>query len=111
MAQQTIAVTGSAAARLARFFPTASPVRIPVRLTRLDAGETGGEDIVIDFGTAREVLFASSCRLEFGDRLRLRNGDGSFDVEAQVVAVQYCENQTAVAARFSRQFPNWILKS
>jgi hypothetical protein len=70
-----------------------------------------GQDIVIDFGTAREVLFASTCRLEFGDRLRLQNADGSFDVEVQVVAVQYYENQTAVAARFSRQLPNWILKS
>jgi hypothetical protein len=49
--------------------------------------------------------------LEFGDELRLRNADGSFDVVASVVAVQYHPGKTVVAARFRQEVPNWIVKS
>jgi hypothetical protein len=49
--------------------------------------------------------------LEFGDDLRLRNSDRSFDVTVSVVAVQYHPGRTAVAARFRGDVPNWILKS
>jgi hypothetical protein len=48
--------------------------------------------------------------LEFGDILRLRNSDGSFDIEASVVAVQYHPDKTIVAARFVTEVPNWIVK-
>ncbi|HET7207654.1 MAG TPA: hypothetical protein VFI95_13840 [Terriglobales bacterium] len=98
-------------AGLAKFFPEASPVRIPVRLTRLGSAQPVVESTVIEFGTSREVLFATSSSLEFADRLRLQTPDGSLDVEACVVAVQYHEGHTAVAARFSHPVPNWIVKS
>lgn len=101
----------SVVARLARFFPNASPVRLPVFLTRLGVG--GGalnENIVIEFGTPKEVLFATELPLEFADDLRLENSDRSFSAEVSVVAVQYQSGKTVVAARFMRDVPNWIVK-
>jgi len=105
-------VPESSTAKLAKFFPDASPVRIPVRLTRIAPGQTPcSESTVIEFGTPREVLFTSTLGLEFADRLRVQNSDGTLDVEASVVAVQYDNGSTAVAARFTRQVTNWIVKS
>jgi hypothetical protein len=99
-------------AKLARFFPEATPVRIPIQLTRL-ANESNAfsESTVIEFGTPNEVLFTSTLPLEFADQLRLRNSDGTLDAEACVVAVQYHAGLTAVAARFSQPVANWIVKS
>ncbi|MGA8763755.1 MAG: hypothetical protein WB562_12890 [Candidatus Sulfotelmatobacter sp.] len=124
-------------AELARFFPEATPVRIPVRLARAGQGLNGqepstldsneqassgqssgthssasafSESTVIEFGTSREVLFACATPLEFADVLRLRNADGSLDTEASVVAVQYHPGKTVVAARFLKEVPNWIVK-
>jgi len=121
-AQSRTGQTGTVA-ELARFFPEATPVRIPVQFTRR-SGTTDGsranvagvgestvvESTVIEFGTAREVLFACTTPLEFADILRLRNSDGSLDTEASVVAVQYHPGKTIVAARFVAAVPNWIVK-
>jgi hypothetical protein len=106
----------STVAGLARFFPEASPVRMPVQLARVPQGSDPAaarfsESIVIEFGTPREVLFECNTPLEFGDDLRLRNSDRSFDVGASVVAVQYQPGKTVVAARFRGEVPNWIVKS
>ena len=104
------------AADLARFFPDATPVRIPIHFTReaTDASASTVQPIqestVIEFGTAREVLFTCATPLEFADLLHLRNADGSLDTEASVVAVQYHPKKTAVAARFLKPVPNWIVK-
>jgi hypothetical protein len=101
----------SSTSKLAKFFPEATPVRIPVRLSRLaDSTDAQHEDTVIEFGTSTEVLFASTMRLEFADKVRVRNSDGSLDVEACVVALQYSAGRTAVAARFTQQVLNWIVK-
>ena len=98
--------------KLAKFFPNATPVRIPVRLTRVANGSSAlSERTVIEFGTPREVLFASTLPLEFADKLRLQNSDGTLDTEACVVAVQYNGGRTAVAARFTGDVANWIVKS
>jgi len=91
-------------------------VRIPVQLARLHDPEDSAaarfsESTVIEFGTPREVLFACGVALEFADKVRLRTADGSLDIEASVVAVQYHPGQTIVAARFSKDVPNWIVKS
>jgi hypothetical protein len=102
----------SSTAKLARFFPHATPVRIPVQLTRLaDQSNTVSESTVIEYGTPSEVLFASRLPLEFADLLRVQNSDGSLNAKACVVAVQYNGNRTAVAARFTEEVPNWIVKS
>jgi len=106
--------TAGTVAGLARFFPEAAPVRIPVQLARtLQAGDPASftESTVIEFGTPREVLFACKTPLEFADTLRVRNSDGSLDVEVSVVAVQYHPGNTVVAARFLGDVPNWIVKS
>lgn len=65
---------------------------------------------MIEFGTTQEVLFASTLPLEFEDRLRLLNSDGSLDARATVVAVRYHQGRKAVAARFVDDVQNWIIK-
>lgn len=98
--------------RLARFFPGIVRVRIPVRVCRIReiSGSSDQEQTVIEFGTKREVLFACSAPLEFEERITLRNSDGSLETEASVVAVQFGEGKTAVAARFAGDVPNWIIR-
>jgi len=98
--------------KLARLFPNALPVRIPVQVSPLPAGRRRlQEQTLIEFGTAREVLFASSLPLEFEDRVRVVNSDGSLDARATVVAVRYNDGMKAVAARFLDNVENWIIKS
>ena len=102
------AAGGSFVAKLAQFFPSATAVRIPVTVSA--AGEQMSEETTIEFGTPREVLFASNLPLEFGDRLRLENSEGYLRAEASVVAVQYHEGRTAVAARFEGEPANWVIR-
>jgi hypothetical protein len=105
--------------RLARFFPEATPVRIPIRLSRNqgDGGDKNAhqnvflQNTVIEFGTSRELLFAVDSPLEFADRVLIESNDGALHAEASVVAVQYHPKQTVVAVRFLKPVPNWILKS
>ncbi|HEX6879448.1 MAG TPA: hypothetical protein VF135_03715 [Terriglobales bacterium] len=96
---------------MAQFFPDATPVRIPVRVTGLEeAGDMESEQTVIEYGTPREVLFVSRLPLEFAGRLRVENSDGSLKAEAAIVAVQVHNGRTAIAARFSTEVSNWIVK-
>jgi hypothetical protein len=102
--------------RLAKFFPDATPVRIPIRLSRMEGNGAGGkhtflQETVIAFGTPNEVLFALDRPLEFADRVLLEGKDGTLCAEASVVAVQYHPERTVVAARFLKDVPNWIVKS
>lgn len=97
--------------KLAQLFPGASPVRIPVQVTTATPGRKRlQEQTVIEFGTAREVVFASELPLEFEDAVRLTNSDGSLDARATVVAVRYHGGRKAVAARFVDEVENWIIK-
>jgi hypothetical protein len=97
--------------KLARLFPNASAVRLPVKVTtQATAMRPLQEQTVIEFGTANEVLFSSSLPLEFEDAVRVVNSDGSFDASAVVVAVRYHEGRKAVAARFTGEVSNWIIK-
>ncbi len=97
-------------ARLAKFFRDATPVRIPVRLTREVGDGSATETTVIEFGTPQEVLFTSNLPLQFADRLRVENSDGTLNVQASVVALQHHRGRTAVAARFTHEVGNWIVK-
>ena len=112
--------------RLARFFPEATPVRIPIKLSRAHTNGNGNgngdvtahenenvflQDTVIEFGTPREVLFMVDRPLEFADRVLVESNDGSLHAEASVVAVQYHPERTVVAVRFLKPVPNWIVKS
>ena len=97
--------------KLAHLFPNALPVRLPVRIEALGSGQRHLEEFtVIEFGTAREVLFSSTLPLEFEDRVRILNSDGSLDAGAIVVAVRYHHGRKAVAARFVSEVGNWIIK-
>jgi hypothetical protein len=118
--------------RLAKFFPQASPVRIPIKLSRIhgdgngngnDQGNENGhrsahesdsillQETVIEYGTSREILFAVDRPLEFGDRVLVESRDRSLRAEASVVAVQYHPERTVVAVRFLNPVPHWIVKS
>lgn len=97
--------------KLARFFPEATPVRIPVRITTEARGGKVFEQTVLEYGTPTEVLFASSLPLEFDDTVHLENADGSLAADASVVAVQYHNGRTAIAVRFARRVPNWIIQT
>jgi hypothetical protein len=97
--------------KLAKYFPDATPVRIPVEVSANGSARRISEHTVIEFGTPREVLFSTNLPLEFADKIRLRNSDGSLDVDAWVVAVQCQEGRVAVAARFAKDVINWIVKS
>jgi hypothetical protein len=94
--------------RLAKFFSYAVPLHLAVRVVRPDRGSE--EKAVIEFGTAREVLFTSSQPIEFAEKVRVRNADGTLDAEASIVAVQCQQEGVAVAARFTQEIPNWIVK-
>jgi hypothetical protein len=111
--------------RLARFFPDATPVRIPIKLSRVEDNRNGDRKVdceprigeafvqhtVIEFGTAREVLFVVHHPLEFADCVLIESNDGELRAEASVVAVQYHLDRTVVAARFHKHVSNWIVKS
>jgi len=108
--------------RLAKFFPEATPVRVPIQLSRCETSAMGKgklgrerwsplEETVIEFGTAKEVFFQVKHRLEFADQVLVESKDGSFRGEASVVAAQYHPEATVVAARFLKQVPDWIVKS
>ena len=104
----------STLARLAEFFPSAIRIRIPVSVTAKDRA-TGmeaatSEETVIEFGTAREVIFVSALPLEFDDTVRLKNLDGSLDAQGSVVAVQLGSQRSAVAVRFKGKVNNWIIQ-
>jgi hypothetical protein len=100
----------SAVGRLARFFPDATPVTIPVNVSAGGREKAGSEATVIEFGTLREALFACQLPLEFAEKIRLRNADGSFDADAWVVALHYHNGQAAVAARFVHEPAHWVIK-
>lgn len=97
--------------KLAQLFPSASAVRLPVRVMKVEGRKKRvQEHTVIEFGTSHEVLFASTLPLEFEDRVRVINSDQSLDAQATVVAVRYHNGFKAVAARFLDTVENWIIK-
>ncbi len=111
------AQNASTVAGLARFFPEASPVRMPVQLARvLQGSRARRRPISPKVSSLNLALPAKSSsnatrHWSLAIELHLRNSDGSFDVAVSVVAVQYQPGKTVVAARFRGEVPNWIVKS
>jgi hypothetical protein len=97
--------------RLAQFFPEGSRVKVPVQVTRLPLGSSEEMNTVLEYGTSREVIFRCLVPMEFGDRVKLTNKDGSLNAEAEITAVQISASETLVAARFTAEIPNWIIKA
>jgi hypothetical protein len=97
------------AERLARFFPHANPVRVPVQITALRAGGTRlREATVVEFGGSEHAIFLSSLPLEFDDKVRIERDRNGGTAEATVIAVQYHEGRKAVAVRFLRGPCVWV---
>ena len=83
-------------------------MRIPVRMEREISGSA--ERTMIEFGTAREVIFRTSAALDCGESVRLLNDDGTLDIKVRVIAVQWMDTRQAVAAHFIAPVTNWIIK-
>ena len=99
-------------AELARFFPGAVPVRIPVQVSKAGSGATASaEQTVIEFGTPTEVLFVSEQALDFDDTVHMTNLDGSLVIAAKIVAMRFHHGKMAIAARFLEDVANWIIKA
>jgi|SRR6185312_6206165 len=97
--------------RLAQFFPEGTRVKVPVEVVRLPLGASERVPTILEYGTQREVIFRCALPVEFGDRVQLTNRDGSLNAEAEITAVQIGGSETLVAARFTSDIPNWIIKS
>jgi hypothetical protein len=104
-----IASEQGCAEQLARFFPSANRVRVPVEVTALRPGSARlREATVVEFGGSEHAIFLSTLPLEFDDRVRIqrdRNGDVA---DAAVIAVQYHEGRKAVAVRFLQGPCAWV---
>jgi len=98
------------AEQLARFFPQARPVRIPVQVTASRGGRTSlREAAIVEYGGPEYAIFLSTLPLEFDDRVRIEaNGEGR-PAEATVVGVQYHEGRKAVAVRFFEGPCDWVV--
>lgn len=97
------------AEQLARFFPQANRIRVPVQVTALRAGNPKlREATVVEFGGAEHAIFLSTLPLEFDDRVRVERDRMGCTAEATVVAVQYHEGRKAVAIRFLQGPCAWV---
>ena len=100
------------AEQLARFFPGATAVRVPVQVTAVRGGQAKlREATVLEFGDAQNAIFLSTLPLEFEDRVRLeRDAHRGAAADATVVAVQYHEGRKAVAVKFTQGLCHWVMQ-
>ena len=98
------------AEQLARFFPQARRVRIPVHVTALRGGSTSlREAAVVEFGGPEHAIFLSNLPLEFDDHVRVEATGEGRPAEASVIGVQYHEGRKAVAVRFIQGPCDWVV--
>ena len=98
------------AEQLARFFPQARRVHIPVQVTALRRGKAGlHEAAVVEFGGPEHAIFISTLPLEFDERVRIEVSEEGRPAEASVVGVQYHEGRKAVAIRFLQGPCDWVV--
>lgn len=94
---------------MARFFPRATAVRVPVQITALRAGSARlREATVVEFGGSEHAIFLSSLPLEFDDPVRIERDRNGCAADAKVIAVQYHEGRKAVAVRFLQGPCAWV---
>ena len=97
------------AEQLARFFPQARPVRIPVQVSASRGGKTRlREAAVVEFGGPEHAIFLSTLPLEFDDRVQIEVTGKANPTDATVVGVQYHEGRKAVAVRFLQGPCDWV---
>ena len=94
--------------QLARFFRDVERVQ---RIAFLSLERAGGaqvrETVLVEFAGATKAIFTSAFPLEFGDSICLANEAGN-QAEANVIAVQYRDGRTAVAAEFLSGPFSWV---
>ena len=96
------------AEQLARFFPQAVTVRVPVQVTALRGGDLKlREATVLEFGAPEFAIFVSTLPLEFDDHVRVER-DREQCADATVIAVQYHGGNKAVAVRFTKGPCDWV---
>ena len=100
------------ASQLARFFPGATAVRIPVQVVALRGGGSKlREATVLEFGAPEHAIFLCTLPLEFEDHVRVeRNSNRGRSADATVVAVQYHAGRKAVAVKFTRGLCDWMMQ-
>jgi hypothetical protein len=104
--------TQNCAEQLARFFPQALAVRVPVQVTALRPGKARlREATMLEFGGPLHAIFLSTLPLEFADRVRLESSQNAGVTEGSVVAVQYHEGRKAVAIRFLHGPCHWVTQT
>jgi hypothetical protein len=98
--------------QLARFFPGATAVRVPVQVIALRSGGAKlREATVLKFGGPQHAIFLSTLPLEFDDRVRVeRDSRVGAMADATVVAVQYHEGRKAVAVKFTQGLCDWMMR-
>ena len=109
LAEATLSSSESgASAKLARFFPELQRVRTRAFLALPRSGSASvRETVVVEFAAPGKAIFSSALPLEFGDRIRLANEAGN-QVEAKVIAVQFQDGRTAVAAQVLNGQFSWV---
>ena len=97
------------AEQLARFFPGAHRVQLPIQVTALRGGSARlWEATVAEFGGPEHAIFLSSLPLEFDDRVRIERDGKRGAQDAAVIAVQYHDGRKAVAVRFLQGPCAWV---
>jgi hypothetical protein len=97
--------------QLARFFPQARPVKIPVQVTTSRSSRTHfREQTVVEFSSGDHAIFLSALPLEFGDPVQLEARPEGHQAEAKVDAVQYDEGCKAVAVKFLQGPCDWVVR-
>lgn len=102
----------SCTAQLARFFPQAVAIRVPVQVTALRGGGLKlREAAILEFGSPEFAIFLSTLPLEFDDRVRLERDRKGRSADAVVIAVEYHEECKAVAVRFTSGARDWVTQT
>jgi hypothetical protein len=97
------------AEQLARFFPRAVPIHVPVQVTALRAGERKlTERTILEYRAGEHAIFVCSLPLEFDDRLRLEPHGGGTPLSGAVIGLRYHDGSKAVAVRLDRNAGDWM---
>jgi hypothetical protein len=99
----------SCAAQLSQFFRMVQPVTIPADVIADRSGNAQlRETVVVEFCGREHAIFRSALPLEYNDDVRLKTHEGTDQMQARVVAVQYHEGVKAVAVRFQSGPCHWV---
>lgn len=111
LSEAPVTTDANCAQQLARFFPNAPAIRMPVQVTSLRSGNGRlREATVVEYCGPEHAIFLSTLPLEFDDRVKLERDQRGRAAEAAVIAVQYHEGRKAVAVRFLQGPCDWMME-